>query len=259
MSRWLPCLLVTALSLVAVQSVSAQSLPQMFSEANAAFFQGDFAKATKGYQALVEAGVEDADVYYNLGTAQARAGHCGEAIVALSRSLRLSAGDDAAEANLRACQTQLGKRRAQRDGEATVQTRPPWSDAVLASISLDALAWVLLVLNAALFTVLLARRGVHQETARLSLAVTAWLLALAVAMSAIALTVKAEWFRPGRGAVVLHEQAPLREGPDPRAKLRGETYEGEPGRVLQTEGDFVRVRLNRGPEGWMQRTDVGTL
>jgi hypothetical protein len=237
----------------------AQSLPQLFTEANASFFQGDYPTAIARYEALVEAGVDDADVHYNLGTAYARDDRCGAAIVAFQRSLRLSAGDDAAEANLRACQTQLGKRRAQKDGEATVETRPPWTDALLRGVSIDGLGWFALVLNVALFALLLARRLTMRETLRLTLSVSASLVGLVLVLGLSAVAAKAEWFRPGRSAIVLRENAPLREGPDPRARTRAEGLEGEAGRVLQSEGGFVRVRLTRGPEGWMERGDVAAL
>lgn len=259
MNRSLIGALVCTLSLCAGSSAAGQSLPQLFSEGNTAYFRGDYAAAIARYQTLVDAGVEDADVYYNLGTAYARAGRCGIAIVALSRSLRLRPGDDAAEANLRACQTLLGKRRAQRDGEATVQTRPPWIDAVLGPVSLNAIAWTVLALVLALFSAVLALRWVRRDVTSLSLLVTAWLLALSLALSVAALAVKAEWFREGRAAVVLHESAPLREGPDPRAKARLLAFEGESARVLQREREFVRVRLTRGGEGWMDRRDIGAL
>lgn len=251
-------LMLLAVAVVSSQA-RAQALPDLFGQGNAAFFQGDYATAIARYRQLVDVGVDDADVYYNLGTAYARAGQCGHAIAALERGLKLSAGDDAAEANLRACQAQLGKRRAQRDGEATVQTRPPWADAVLRGVSSDVLAWSVLVLNVLLFGALMLRRWAQREIVRTAWAVSAWLLALSLGVTALALAVKAEWFREGRAAIVVREDALLREGPDPRAKTRGQALEGEPARIVQQEGNFVRVRLLRGPEGWMQRADVGAI
>lgn len=250
---------VVALLLVEAAPVHAQSLPQLFAQGNAAFFEGDFPDAIAHYTKLLDAGVEDADVYYNLGTAHARLGQCGAAIHAFERSLAISAGDGSAEANLRACQAQLGKRRAQRDGEATVQTRPPWSEAMLRSVSSDALAWIVLCLNVLLFACLLLRRMVSRETARLGLALGAWLTALTLLVGVLALSTKEQWLQEGRGAVVLNEDALLREGPDPRARTRTYALEGERGRILQEEGGFVRVRLARGPEGWMSQRDVGEL
>lgn len=237
----------------------AQSLPQLFSEGNKAFFEGDYEAAIARYTSLIDAGVEDADVYYNLGTAHARLGRCGAAIHALERSLAINAGDGAAEANLRVCQAQLGKRRAQRDGEATVQTRPPWSEAILRSVSGDVLAWTVLALNVLLFACLLLRRLVSRETLSLGLALTAWLIGLALLVAVAALGTKQQWLQDGRGAIVLNEDAVLREGPDPRARTRAQALEGERGRILQHEGGFVRVRLARGPEGWISEVDVGAL
>ncbi len=244
---------------LAAPSVRAQALPDLFEQGNAAFFRGDYTTAIARYEALVDAGVDDPDVHYNLGTAYARAGRCGHAIAAFERSLKRSAGDDAAEANLQTCQAQLGRRRAQRDGEATVQTRPPWADAVLRGISIDVLAWIALVLNTLLFGVLIVRRWVRRDIVHTALAVSAWLLALCLGIAALSLAVKAEWFREGSAAIVVREDAPLREGPDPRARTRAQGREGEPARIVQREGSFVRVRLLRGPEGWMQRADVGAI
>lgn len=252
-------MLSTVLAAAIASSAAGQSLQELFVQGNAAYFEGDFATAIARYEALIQAGVDDADVHYNLGTAYARAGKCGAAIVELERSLRVSGGDDDAAANLQACQAQLGKRRAQAEGEATVQTRPPWSEALLQPVSLDTLAWVVLALNVALFTTLLLRRRARQETTRVSLAIAASLIGLGLLVAGMGLGVKARWFDRGEAAVVLREQAPLREGPDPRARSRSEAHEGERGQILQREGEYMRVRLARGPEGWMHADDVGSI
>jgi hypothetical protein len=114
-------------------------------------------------------------------------------------------------------------------------------------------------LNTLLFACLLLRRLVSRETLSLGLALTAWLIGLALLVAVAALGTKQQWLQEGRGAIVLNEDALLKEGPDPRARTRAQGLEGERGRILQREGGFVRVRLARGPEGWMSEVDVGAL
>jgi len=71
-----------------------QTLGAMFSGGNEAFFRGDFAAAIGHYEQLVDAGVRDPDVYFNLATAYARHHDLGHAILYFERASRLSSSDD---------------------------------------------------------------------------------------------------------------------------------------------------------------------
>ncbi len=238
---------------------SAQSLERIFSKANEAYFQGDFSAAAEHYEKLIQAGVDDGDVYYNLATAYARAGQLGRAILFFERSARANPNDEAAEAGLAACRAALGKRRAERKGEATVQTRPPLSEALLRPLSENLLAWLLAVFVLGFFAVLIAMRLPQREPVRVGMAVTASLLLILLLSTGGALLVKSQALKEGRAAVVLREEAALHEGPDPRAQVRGVALEGQRARILGREGRFVRVRLAGGSEGWMKQQDVGQI
>jgi tetratricopeptide (TPR) repeat protein len=235
---------------------SAQSLQVIFSSANQAYFRGDWTAATQQYQTLVNAGVQDADVYYNLATAYARAGKLGKAVLCFERSLKLRPGDNDAEKALAAAVDALGRKRAEKQGEATVRTKPPLGVALVKPFSEELLAWLLLGFNLAFFGVLVAFRFATREATRVGLAIAAPLLGLLMAAASAGLLIKSEALMEGRAAVVLREDAPLREGPDPRAQVRAGALEGQPARILQREGEYVRVKLSGGAEGWMQRGDV---
>ncbi|MDQ3037282.1 MAG: tetratricopeptide repeat protein, partial [Myxococcota bacterium] len=87
---------VVAASLVlalATGSARADTLEDVFRAGNDAYFSGEYAAATERYEHLVDLGVRDADVFYNLGMAYARQGRHGRAIAAFERSLRVRSGD----------------------------------------------------------------------------------------------------------------------------------------------------------------------
>ena len=132
-------------------SARAETLRELFERGNAAYFQGQYGEAIEAYEQLGGLGVEDADVSFNLATAHAREGHYGQAVLHFQRSLRLRPGDEAAEEGLRSCLTTLGRRRAEREGEAEVVTAPPLSEAIFGSFSLPLLAWLAFGLNALFF------------------------------------------------------------------------------------------------------------
>ena len=94
--------------------------------------------------------MRDPDVYANLGLADAHAGHLGPAILSFERALRLRPGDGETEAALGIARAAVGKRRADKQGEALVETRPPLAEALVRPYREDTLAWLALVLDASL-------------------------------------------------------------------------------------------------------------
>ena len=64
-------------------------------------------------------------------------------------------------------------------------------------------------------------------------------------------------FTEGEPAIVVTEDAAVREGPDPRAARRADAREGERAYVVDRDGEWVRVQLPEGRAGWMSDGDVG--
>ncbi|MET0342927.1 MAG: tetratricopeptide repeat protein [Polyangiales bacterium] len=238
-------------------SARADSVRDLFERGNAAHARGDYAAAVREYQALVESGIDDPDVSFDLASSHGALGHYGEAIRWFQRSLRLAPGDDAAREGLKAARQALGERQAQARGEAIVVDRPPLTEALFAAFTSDGLAIALLVavwVAAALFLLLSVLRA---EALRLGAGIGA-ALALAIAVfSALGVGAKADWGRDGTRAVVLREGVPLREGPDDAARLTGELAEGETARIISRSGRFARVIVRNEQTGYARGEDVG--
>ena len=247
------------LSLLWAAPASAQRADAIFERANQAYFRGDYGEAVAGYELLFESGVDDPDVSYNLATANARLGRWGHAIRWYEHTLVLEPGDDDAERGLTAARASLGRRRADQRGEALVQMRPSFAQALVRPFSENALAVLLLLTNIAFFGVLIARSRTASETPRLALGIAIPLVGALLLLSAAGLGIKAGLFSEGEPAVVLVESADVREGPDHRARHRAAADEGEPARILDRHGDWVRVTLPGGREGWMNAEEVGAI
>ena len=257
--------LAASLSLLALLSlaatplrVCADTLQEVFRHANEAYFRGDLAAAEAGYRRLAEAGIDDPVVSFDLATTYAREGQLGRAILWFERTLVREPADDGAERGIAAARAAIGRRHAEAHGEATVETQRPFTEALVAPISQGALAWIVLVLDLLFFGVLVARMFSRADVLRLGLGIAAPLLGIALALAAGGLAVKAHVFSDGDPGVVLGD-APLREGPDPRAAGRGEAVEGEPATVLGREAGFVHVRLGGARDGWLSAADVETI
>jgi tetratricopeptide (TPR) repeat protein len=253
------CAALTVLVAIAALPAAADSHRALFARGNAAFARGDHAAAAQSYEQLVESGVDDPDVYYDLALSHAKAGAHGRALYALERALLVAPGDDAAEAAIASSQAALGRRRAAANGEATVQTRPPFREAAVRGVHADTLAILVLALSALFFGALVALRFVRGETPRLVLWIAAPLLGLGLGIAGLGLAQKVGIFDAGDAAIALDEDLALREAPDPRASTRGLLHEGERVRVVGRDRGWARVRAAGGREGWLRDDALGTL
>ena len=233
------------------------SLTEIFESANVAASRGDYANAISKYGKLIDAGVHDPDVYFNLATSFAQSGDYPRAILNYERALVLHPNESKAPENLRDAEKALEEQRAELEGEATIQRSSSISDAVYGSVSEDTLAYALLLANFVFFmalTWLSTGRRRHRWLYPLLLTSGAFLL-----IAALGLATKAGVFRDGPRAVALDDRVALREGPDPRAQLRGEARGGDRGEVVDTDRDFVKLRLVSGLEGWTAASGVGLI
>jgi tetratricopeptide (TPR) repeat protein len=239
------------------QTAARSSLRELFEAANVSASRGDYETAISNYHRLVESGVRDPDVYFNLATAFAQAGDYPRAILNYERALERRPGDDQTEENLRTAEKTLEERRAESEGEATIQRSISMSDAIYSPFTEDALAVVLVASNFVFFGCLAWIWAMRRRRGRLlGLAIGAGFV---LGFCALGLGVKAGMFRDGVRAVAIGDRVILREGPDEDARIRGEARGGDRAEVLAFDRDFVKLRVVSGAEGWANAGSVGLV
>ena len=222
----------------------------LFQQGLQAYGRGDVAAAEDAFHTLVEQGHDGPDVLYNLGTTALAQGKIGEAIHALEQARRAGGGSDV-EANLTIA------RGRQLDQLVGSQGEEPFVERLAAATS-PALAGGLFAGLWALGFVLLAARVVLRRW-------RGWLLggaASALVLSAPAGAVlAAHLVQPGGGARGCGAGAHPAGARGARAPEQG-VVRAPPGvklRMLDRSGDFVRVRLPNGLEGWTDPAGVSPL
>jgi len=260
MKGWSDCARIAlVLSCLGLPTGHADSLRDVFARGNAAYARGDYAAAVREYEALHDAGIDDADLAFDAASAYGSLGQYGQAIRYFERTLRLRPRDGEARAGLRAARDALGEKQAQASGEAIVVDRPPLTEALFSYLSSDTLAVLLLVSIWLGSGLLIALSYVKIEGARLGIGIASAVLFSLAAVSALGVGAKADWGRAGKRAVIVQETAAIREGPDDRARLVGELVEGEPVRVLGREGAFARVLARGEREAYVRASDLGEI
>jgi tetratricopeptide (TPR) repeat protein len=232
-------------------------LAETFQRGNEAFWSGDFNEAIAAYEELVELGVWDSDVFYNLGTSYGRAGQYGRAILNLERALRLNPGDGEAGENLARLRQDLARQRTAAGEDADLEPPRSFWLKFLQRISLAQVALPFLGCYVALFLLLLLRRMTQGEMVRLVSLVVGLVLGALVAAGGVIVGSKLLYERQLREAVAVSgEGVIVREGPGRRF---GQSFVARPGdrlRLLEEEGDWLLVRNGGGHEGWGQRGDL---
>ena len=92
--------ILAAILILTAIGASAQTPQELMLRANNAYSQGHFAEAVDCYNAVLNAGYQSADLYYNLGNAHYRLDEYGLAILNYERALRLKPNFRDARQNL---------------------------------------------------------------------------------------------------------------------------------------------------------------
>ncbi len=243
---------VALLACVACTSaVRAGELDTVFEDGNHAYADGHFADAVASYQRLVDQGVRDPALLFNLGDALYRLDRLAEARLAWERALRRAPADADLADNLKLVITRLG---------LEPLPSPSWPERVLdAALGMTTpngwLIWTLLTWLA--FHTALAASWVTTR-ARAARAVVVVIAAVAFAVAApLAWLSQARLLRPE--AVALSGALPVLAAPAAGATSLFTLPLGERVRVEGEQGEWMHVSLPNGWHGWVAVASVGRI
>lgn len=247
-------MIALALSLLLAQTwYSPEEAAGIFRQGNDAYARGDYAAAQQSFEQLLAHGVDDGDVLYNAGTAALAANDLGHAVLYLERALARGRGDTSdIEANLALARS---KQLDQVVGAGTERTFTQRLVAETDEHNASLALLVTLLAGCGLFT---AFRFLPRGNR--SWAATLGTVSLCLAVLAAILVGAHAWVAQNvREGVVMDPTVPSRELPTPSAKVSFELHAGLKVRVLESEGNFVKVRLPNGLEGWAERKGIADL
>jgi tetratricopeptide (TPR) repeat protein len=229
---------------------------RLFSEANAAYAAGRYADARSRYEQILERGIQNERLLYNLGNAYLRLDQVGRAIWAYEKALRLSPGLNEASHNL-----QIAKDMAnQKVRDKVVGAKNPgfWTR-TLQRFSLPSATWWFLaswyLSFGLLFAVLWLRPGVLRSV---GVAVTV-LAFLACGLFGSIYQGRVNLAERTREAIVIEDRVEVREGPRGIATKAFEIHAGLKVEIAAREDRWLKIRLTNGLEGWVRADQMGEL
>lgn len=258
MSRIILC--AAAATLVSLWCVSdalrAETVDQAYAKTLEQYYAGRYKEAMEGFSRILSLPLEHEDLHFNLGCTAFRLGQPGRAIYHFERSLKLDPGAEDARYNLETVRAMVAARVKDQLKGATRETF--WTRAVNL---LSEKTWMLLFLGLwwlalGMFFLL---RYVNPGPARAGLvAGCSFAGFLAIVFGAMLAGNVYLSERVVRG-IVMSEQMEVREGPDATTKVTFKVHAGLKVRMQGKDGDWVRIRLANGLEGWVPQRLIGVL
>ena len=236
----------------ATEATTATSPEQRWEAANAAYNNGDFARAAELYESILNEQQHSAELYYNLGNAYYKQEMLGKAIVNYNRALRLSPADEDILHNLEYA-TQATKDNIEEIPTFFLIT---WVRALRNIMGSN--AWTIISLLTLSLTLLAAL--VYLLAERLSLRKTGFYsMCLAAIISIISTTFAYQTHQAltnSNEAVIMSSAVPVKSSPDRAATDLFVVHEGTKLSLGERIDGWVEIRIADGRKGWIETSRI---
>jgi len=246
----LVCFLLVAVCFAPVVCSGAETV-KTFQEANTSYRTGDYAKAAKLYESLVEQEPRVVAFYYDLANTYVRLGKLSQAILNYEKALRLDPRNGDIRENLRYTRGLLEYR--------VEDTRNWYLKATEVVLKYATEKEVSVVLLAALFVFLaggvlffLNGRGVFWNP---------WQQFVFILLLLAALVTFGKQMQSNviRDAIVMQKECEARYGPSEHDQVAFRMGEGIKVFVMDRREDWSRVLLTNGESGWVKDSDIAEV
>lgn len=221
-----------------------------------AYNQGDYERAIDEWRSCADDGLNDADLFYNLGNAYFRNGKLGFAIFYYKKALRLRANDEDILHNLKYAQA-MTRDKVDEDGE---------ENPILASlfrihhaISLKVQLWIVLgIFWVIAITAVFIKLSLREKTKNIF---TGVIFALTIALCVFSASAGYKIFvlETDITGVVTAQSADVTSAPDDKSQTLNTLSEGTAFQVLSTQGNFAEIKLGEKIKGFVRLSDVGIV
>lgn len=233
--------------------LSAQDADSLWNQAVKDYTEENYQEALAGFTALEADGYVSGELYYNIGNCYYKLGNClGQSILYYERALKLDPSYEDAQVNL-AIAREYTLDRIDEVPEFILLT---WIKAFRDTVSSDAWAWIALVLFlVTAVMVLLFRFGGSPALRKTAFALAVAALLMTIISAVFAFNLRSGLESDGE-AVVTVPVSSVKSSPGSTDQSLFILHEGTKVAVMDSLGEWYRIELSDGRQGWLENTNV---
>ena len=233
--------------------LSAQDADSLWNQAVKDYTEENYQEALAGFTALEADGYVSRELYYNIGNCYYKLGNSlGQSILYYERALKLDPSYEDAQVNL-AIAREYTLDRIDEVPEFILLT---WIKAFRDTVSSDAWAWIALALFlVTAVMVLLFRFGGSPALRKTAFALAVAALLMTIISAVFAFNLRSALESDGE-AVVTVPVSSVKSSPGSTDQSLFILHEGTKVAVMDSLGEWYRIELSDGRQGWLEAEDV---
>ena len=233
--------------------LSAQDADSLWNQAVKDYTEENYQAALDCFSALEAEGYVSRELYYNIGNCYYKLGNClGQSILYYERALKLDPSYEDAQVNL-AIAREYTLDRIDEVPEFILLT---WIKAFRDTVSSDAWAWIALVLFlVTAVMVLLFRFGGSPALRKTAFALAVAALLMTIISAVFAFNLRSGLESDGE-AVVTVPVSSVKSSPGFTDQSLFILHEGTKVAVMDSLGEWFRIELSDGRQGWLEAEDI---
>jgi tetratricopeptide (TPR) repeat protein len=246
--------LIVFLSFLPLTSFAVTTPEVLFQQANKLYETGAYAQAIDGYQAILNSGLKNGYVYYNLGNALLKQKRVGEAIIAYERAKRFLPRDEDVAFNLDYARALTLDKMGQWDSGKIARVLAAIRDFFTPNeVSLFFILMYLVLTILGVLFIFVSRPW------RIRIVYGALLPGLLMVFSGLLLGFQISHNAAVQEAILLTPKTEARTGPGEGYSTVFEIHEGAKVRIQREKLDWVEIKLPNKVIGWVMKKDVASI
>jgi tetratricopeptide (TPR) repeat protein len=226
-----------------------------FEDGNQLYQDGNYEQAISQYRSVIGLGYESASLYYNLGNAYFKLNDIGHAILYYEKAKKLAPRDADILHNLKIARVYVvDKIQVPNPGFIIKQWHRLITFFNTHQLSVMMLAFYVFFLLTLIFYLVIRKRQIKSLIKFL-----VYPSAVAFAVFLLLFLLRLDYDRNHQRGIVLEEKVTVMSAPSEDAKEVFSIHRGLELIIADQSGDYYRIRLVDGKEGWLPSDDVGRI
>lgn len=241
--------------LILTQPASAADSEELFSQANRLYEEKDFLQALAKYRQIIEQGIKNGAVYYNMGNAYFKSGKLGEAILAYEKALKYYPRDEDIKTNLEFARLLTLKKENKQEqlNFAILFERLLKHFSVNEWIFSFEIVYTILFFSAIMAVFVKQERVKKTAEKALIVILPIWFL------FATFMGIRIYWVNFRKEAVAIERNIKVYSGPAENYTLLFSVPEGTKMLIHLQREEWLQVKLPNGYSGWVNTGSVGII